>query len=98
MKLLPDAMAGAAAFALCRTQWAYAPSGRPTGLRYEGCMTALTLHCERLGIDAADLPQVFADLQAMETAFVRGVGEVMAASEEQDRGPVMQGGGWRGHS
>lgn len=96
MKILPDALPGALAFAACRTQWAYAPSGRPTGLRYDGCMTALRLHCTRHGIPRSELPQLFADMQTMEGAFVRAVADVMDAEAEARQHHLPPGGG-HGH-
>lgn len=80
MKLLPDAQRGALAYALCRTQWRYAPSGTPTGLDYPACMAVLRLQREACGIARADLPEWFADLQVMEGAFVQAVGERMDAA------------------
>jgi hypothetical protein len=96
VKLLPDALPGAMAFAACRTQWAYAPSGRPTGLRYDACMTALRVHCTRHGIARSELPQLFADMQVMEGAFVRAVADVIDA-EGASREHHIPGGG-RGHA
>lgn len=79
MKLLPDAQRGALAFSLCRTQWAYAPNGAPTGLRYDGVTSVLRLRGAEFGVTRSDISQVFADLQAMEAAFVHGVRERMNA-------------------
>mgnify|MGYP002414095624 CR=1 FL=1 len=92
MKLLPDAQRGALAFALCRTQWQHAPSGRPTGLRYEGCMTVLRMQRERHGIARADLGDWFSDLQVMEAAFVQGVSEVMKAEADASQHAIPPGG------
>jgi len=52
------------------TQWSYAPSGIPTGLRYSDCAVALQQLGQSHGIDPCDMPAVFAGMQVIERAFV----------------------------
>lgn len=72
-------MPGARAFLLCRTQWNYAPSGLPTGLRYADCMAVLRAHASELGVPRAGLGALMDDVRIIETAIVE------AARERADR-------------
>lgn len=72
-------MPGARAFLLCRTQWNYAPSGLPTGLRYADCMAVLRAHASELGVPRAGLGALMDDVRIVETAIVE------AARERADR-------------
>lgn len=83
-RLLPAAHAAAAAFMLCRTQWQHAPSGRPTGLRYADVLEVLRMHRRELGLKKSELPQLFAELQIIEQAFVTAVTEVMARGKADE--------------
>lgn len=94
VRLLPDAQRGALAFSLCRTQWMHAPNGRPTGLRAHDCMAVLRANRKRFNVPVADLDDWFADLQAMEHAYVQAVRDVMAA---EDEARIGQQGGQHGH-
>ncbi len=78
-RLLPDAVHGALAYVTCMTQFQYAPSGIPTGLRYADCIAILTMHAESLGI--TDVPQAMADMQHAERARVGAAIEM----QQQDR-------------
>ncbi|MCD7096935.1 DUF1799 domain-containing protein [Stenotrophomonas sp. MMGLT7] len=69
------------AFLRCRTQWNYAPSGVPTGLRYGDCMAILRALAGELGIARGGMPQLLADLQAVEHAVVTAVGELREREE-----------------
>lgn len=77
-------MPGARAFLLCRTQWNYAPSGLPTGLRYSDCMAVLRAHASELGVPRSALPAVVADMQVIEAAIVEAARE--RADQERPRG------------
>lgn len=68
-------MAGARAFLLCRSQWNYAPSGLPTGLRYADCMVILRMHASELGVPRSGLAAVVADMQEIEAAIVQAARE-----------------------
>jgi hypothetical protein len=74
-RLLPDAQPGALAYLTCATQFQYAPSGVPTGLRYADCLAMLTARAEALGI--TDIPQALADLQHAERARIGAAVEHM---------------------
>lgn len=85
-RLLPAAQRAAGAFLLCRSQWNYAPSGLPSGLRYGDCMRLLRQRAGDIGADPADLPTVMAQLQEIEWAFRQGCLEVFKARQEQRNG------------
>lgn len=57
-----------AAYLQCRTQWQHAPSGVRTGLRYEGCMTALRVFARRHGLDRAQVDAAFEGVCTIEAA------------------------------
>jgi hypothetical protein len=82
--LLPETLPAAALFMQVRTQWQHAPSGRPTGLRYADVMAAMPLLRRELGLKKSDQPQLFADLRAIEQAFVAATAEVMAQGKPND--------------
>lgn len=79
--MLPDSRAGAQAFLLVRTQWNYAPSGMPTGLRYGDCMAVWRAHARELGVQRTGLAGLMADVQEIEAAIV----EVARERAEQER-------------
>ncbi|MBB5885464.1 hypothetical protein DYQ93_11455 [Xanthomonas sp. LMG 8992] len=74
--MLPAARRAAAAFLLCRSQWQYAPSGVPTGLRYADCMTVLRVRAAELGVTRAELPALLREMQVVEWAFLAARQEV----------------------
>lgn len=78
---MPDAWPAVRAYLACRTQWAYAPSGLPTGLRYADCTALLRARWDELGIARAGWPALLADLQVIERAIVDAVAE----RHEQER-------------
>ena len=63
----------------------YAPSGLPTGLRYEGCMAVLRANRAALGIPAADMGRWFGELQIVERAIVAAVAEVNERKRADER-------------
>lgn len=67
---MPDALPGALAFTLCQTQWQYAPSGVPTGLRYTDCLTLLEARRAEFGGADLAMSDAMAGLQAAEQAWV----------------------------
>lgn len=69
-RLLPAATFAVAAYLECRTQWMYAPSGRPTGLRYDGCTTRLRAFARRHGLDRKMQERMFEGLCVIEAAVV----------------------------
>lgn len=79
-RLLPDAVPGALAYLTCSTQFQYAPSGIPTGLRYADCLAMLTAQAEQLGI--TDVPLALADLQHAERARVAAALELKARAAD----------------
>lgn len=82
-RLLRAAEPAALAFLWCRSQWQYAPSGLPTGLRYADCMVLLRARVSELGLARADLPQLLAQLQVAEQAYVQA--NVERWQKEHDR-------------
>jgi hypothetical protein len=78
-RLLPGAQRAAAAFLLCRSQWDYAPSGLPSGLRYGDCMTLLRMRAGDIGVVEDELPAVVVELQEIEWAFRQGCIEASKA-------------------
>lgn len=81
--MLPEARAAVDAYLLCSTQWAVAPMGGRTGLRYGDCIGTLTLYREQLGVD--DVTAVFAHVQTIEHALLTAWAEQREA-EQQARG------------
>lgn len=79
-RLLPDALPGAAAYSLCRTQWQHGPNGQLAGLRYADCMALLQLRHAEIGIAADELQQVIGDLQVIERAVMDARSEALAAA------------------
>lgn len=71
-------MQAAAAFMICRTQFQFAPSGTPTGLRYADCLAMLQLHAKMLGVRRGGMGELFELVQVIERAFVQGVREACA--------------------
>ena len=82
-RLLPDALAPAAAFMACRTQWQHAANGLPTGLRYEDCKTPLRILAKKIGVPSDQRDELFEMMQIAERAFVHGVRE--AWHRERDK-------------
>lgn len=66
------------------TQWSYAPSGIPTGLRYADCAIALQQIGRTHGIADTDMPGVFAGLQVIERAFVAAHIELQAQARRDE--------------
>lgn len=72
------------AYLACRTQWAYAASGLPTGLRYADCLALLRTQRAELGIARDDMPDVIVGLQVIERAFVAARTEVWKEGRAND--------------
>jgi len=68
---------------MCQTQWNYAPSGLPTGLRYGDALAILQARRDDLGADV-DLGVVLADLQVAEKAFVKAKVDVLNSERPQN--------------
>lgn len=66
------------------TQWSYAPSGIPTGLRYADCAIALQQIGRTHGIADTDMADVFAGLQVIERAFVAAHIELQAQARRDE--------------
>jgi hypothetical protein len=73
-----------AAYLACRTQWNYAPSGAPTGLRYADCMALLRAQRAALGISKDDMQDAIDGLQVIERAFVQARAEVWQEQRSPD--------------
>lgn len=85
-RLLPASHRAAGAFLLCRSQWEYAPSGVPSGLRYSDCMTLLRLRAADIGETEDTLAAVMAELQEIEWAFRQGSVEALRTQREPPDG------------
>ncbi|RRN78546.1 hypothetical protein EIM50_13735 [Pseudoxanthomonas sp. SGD-10] len=85
--MLPDSRLGAAAFLLVRTQWNYAPSGMPTGLRYADCMATWRAHARELGVSRSGLAALMADVQEIEASII----EVARERAEEERAKRTHG-------
>lgn len=66
------------------TQWSYAASGIPTGLRYADCQIPLRQFGRTHGISASDMRDVFAGVQVIERAYVAAHIELQAQARPDE--------------